>query len=60
MTPQKKAGTEQRRKAYEKPRLRVIELNAEETLQDGCKQEESGSSPGGFTCVSNNCGKAAS
>jgi hypothetical protein len=41
------------KRAYEKPRLRVIELAAEEVLGVGCKTTES--KPGGSNCWNNNC-----
>lgn len=41
---------------YEKPRLRKIELAAEEVLAVGCKLQGSGSAPlGPPPCVSNKC-----
>ena len=40
---------------YEKPRLRVIELAAEEVLGAGCKLEFSGVAPLAAPCEANNC-----
>jgi hypothetical protein len=42
--------TENKIQAYEKPRLRVIELTAEEVLAVGCKTAHGGA-PLGPTCV---------
>lgn len=41
---------------YEKPKLRVIELKAEEVLTTGCKLTSGGSAFGSIaTCVANSC-----
>lgn len=40
---------------YEKPRLRVIELAAQEVLGAGCKLEFSGVAPLAAPCEANNC-----
>ncbi len=45
------------RKTYEKPRLRTIELAAEEVLAVGCKTISSGIAPGAVSppCMIRNC-----
>jgi len=46
---------------YEKPRLRAIELAAEEVLATGCKTSASGTAfGGGPTCIIRNCAGAGS
>ncbi len=48
MKPEEK---DNRRKKWEKPEVRVIELNAEEVMANGCK-----SYSGGWARNSTNCG----
>ncbi len=43
------------RKTYEKPRLRVIELAAEEVLGVGCKTVSGGFARGAAPCVFSGC-----
>jgi len=52
-TGQKKKNTE--KKAYEKPRLRIIELAAEEVLSAGCKLASGGFAFGVTPCMGNRC-----
>jgi hypothetical protein len=40
---------------YEKPRLRTIELTAEEVLVAGCKTITGGGDPGPIACADNSC-----
>ncbi len=42
------------RKAYKKPELRRVTLNAEESLAAGCKTPATGA-PAGATCEANSC-----
>jgi len=52
---------EKKKKAkYEKPKLRVIELKAEEVMAGGCKITGGGSAVGGATCTANSCAGAGS
>jgi hypothetical protein len=46
-----------KKQAYETPRLRTIELAAEEILAVGCKAVSSGTAPGSPTppCMIRNC-----
>lgn len=46
---------EKKKRMYEKPRLRTIELAAEEVLAVGCKLDFGGNAPGGITCIENSC-----
>ncbi len=48
------------KRPYSEPRLRVIELAAEEILGVGCKISDGGKAPMGFTCTANGCAEAAS
>jgi hypothetical protein len=49
------------KRRYEKPRLRIIELVAEEVLAIGCKFIDGGTAPGSPNdCISNNCSIAGS
>jgi len=57
---QSKQDKENTKTPYEKPRLRAIELAAEEVLGIGCKLESGGFAPAGPTCISNNCTQAGS
>ena len=44
------------KKPYQKPRLRIIELAAEETLAVGCKTAIGGMAVGGLPpCLTNGC-----
>jgi len=43
------------KQAYDKPRLRVIELLAEEVLAIGCKRSGSDTAQSGNNCVSGVC-----
>jgi hypothetical protein len=47
---------------YEKPRLRKIELAAEEVLAVGCKTSQTGFAPGSNVppCMAQNCQRAGS
>ncbi len=49
-----------KRKEYQRPEVKIIELKAEETLAVGCKLADGGSASGGFTCVSNACAEPGS
>lgn len=44
-----------KRQSYEKPRMRVIELVAEEVLSVGCKLSSGPGGPIGATCTSSAC-----
>lgn len=46
---------EKTRLPYEKPRLRIIELAAEEVLAIGCKIDGGGFSVGVSPCIANSC-----
>ncbi len=48
------------RKTYEKPRLRVIELAAEEVLGVGCKSASGGFARGAAVCMFSTCAGAGS
>jgi hypothetical protein len=48
------------KRLYSEPRLKVIELAAEEILGVGCKVAEGGAAPMGFTCTAMACAEAAS
>jgi hypothetical protein len=52
-----KQNKEQPKRAYQKPRLRTIELLAEEVLAVGCKtQSAPGTNPGGaISCLGITC-----
>lgn len=41
---------------YEKPKLRIIDLAADEVLAVGCKQQYSGSARSSSPCVAVPCG----
>jgi hypothetical protein len=43
------------KRVYEKPRLRTIELAAEEVLAAGCKTESGGVNPVPPSCYLGNC-----
>jgi hypothetical protein len=45
----------QEKQAYEKPRLRIIELTAEEVLAVGCKNAPGSPGVSGSLCGSINC-----
>lgn len=45
---------------YEKPRLRVIELAAEEVLAAGCKQVSGGTAFGASPCIAGPCAGSGS
>ncbi len=47
-------SSEEKKKAYEKPRLRIIELAAEEVLAAGCKMVSGGSAPLATPCFPGN------
>ena len=49
-----KRGTQKDKKVYEKPKLRTIELRADEVLTEGCKTSASGAF-GIAPCNANNC-----
>jgi hypothetical protein len=52
--------TKQKR-AYEKPVLRVIELETDQVLIIGCKQSSGGSAPlAPINCIDNSCADAGS
>ena len=44
-----------KKKAYEKPKLRTIELAAEEVLAAGCKLVSGGFAPMAVPCMANGC-----
>ena len=46
---------EKTKKQYEKPRLRTIELAAEEVLGVGCKMASGGGGPSPPTCQASSC-----
>jgi hypothetical protein len=46
---------EEKKKTYEKPRLRIIELAAEEVLASGCKLTSGGSAFNAIPCSASNC-----
>ncbi len=46
---------EEKKKTYEKPRLRIIELAAEEVLAAGCKLTGGGFAADAVPCAANNC-----
>ena len=49
------------RRAYEKPRLRIIELETDQVLILGCKLASGGSAPlDPATCIGNFCAEAGS
>ncbi len=49
------------KRVYEKPNLRIIELETDQVLGLGCKLASSGQSPlDPVTCVGNNCLEAGS
>ena len=52
MSPEEKS---EKKQAYEKPRLRIIELAAEEVLGIGCKMSEEHYGALGARCTVNNC-----
>ena len=54
--------TEKKKKdVYQKPRLRTIELAAEEVLGVGCKLTSGGFASGAYPCFpGNNCSQAGS
>jgi len=53
---QPKQNEEKTKHPYQKPRLRIIELAAEEVLGVGCKLINGDSAPGSpFNCIGNNC-----
>lgn len=57
---QSKQGKEETKEAYQKPRLRTIELAAEEVLGVGCKLDTGGFDVGVTPCTGNLCGVAGS
>jgi hypothetical protein len=57
----KQESTELQKQPYEKPRLRVIELTAEEVLAVGCKTASSGTAPRKAPpCMVSGCAKKGS
>jgi len=46
---------ENKKKEYEKPKLRTIELAAEEVLAAGCKLVSGGFAPMAVPCMANGC-----
>ena len=49
------------KRAYEKPKLRTIDLAAEEVLATGCKLTTGGAAPlSVINCVNNNCASEGS
>ncbi|UCH92627.1 MAG: hypothetical protein JSV88_20345 [Candidatus Aminicenantes bacterium] len=49
------------KKIYEKPKLRIIELETDQVLILGCKLDSGGSAPGDpVTCIGNLCAEAGS
>ena len=58
---QSKQDKEKTKMPYEKPRLRTIELAAEEVLAVGCKLMSGGSAVGSsVNCIDNTCSLAGS
>jgi len=57
---QSKKDKEKTKKPYDKPRLRTIELTAEEVLAVGCKFVDGGDAPGPPTCEVGSCNLAGS
>lgn len=57
MEPQTK---EKMKQTYEKPKLRIIELAAEEVLGIGCKTTVLSSPGGAPPCTSSNCSQLGS
>jgi len=58
---QSKEDKKKKKRAYEKPRLRIIELAAEEVLAVGCKLTNGGFALGGVTpCIGTGCVSAGS
>jgi hypothetical protein len=52
---------EKKKRVYKKPRLRTIELAAEEVLAVGCKLASGGEAPlSEISCTANNCSGAGS
>ena len=51
---------EEKKHVYEKPRLRTIELAAEEVLGVGCKLASGGFASGAAPCPINTCALAGS
>ena len=51
---------EKGKRVYEKPRLRTIELAAEEVLGVGCKLAGGGFDFGAAPCAANNCSQLGS
>lgn len=48
------------KRSYEKPKLRVIDLAAEEVLAIGCKVSDGGMAFGASPCPANSCNQAGS
>jgi hypothetical protein len=51
---------DENKKRYEKPLLRVIDLEADQVLGAGCKLDSGGLAPGSTPCVANYCSQAGS
>jgi hypothetical protein len=48
------------KKMYEKPILRVIDLEADQVLGAGCKLDSGGTGPASTPCLANFCSAAGS
>jgi hypothetical protein len=57
----KQKNNNKNKKLYEKPGLRIIELETDQVLILGCKLASGGTAPADpITCVGNNCAEAGS
>lgn len=60
MKSKQKINKSKRKKAYEKPNLRIIEMSSEEVLATGCKLAEAGFDVEATPCIANFCTDAGS
>lgn len=60
MKDREKKNESRGRRAYTKPKLRSIDLVADQVLAVGCKLSTGGSAPAGFTCTATGCSAAGS
>jgi hypothetical protein len=56
----KQKNNTKNKKIYEKPGLRIIELETDQVLILGCKLDSGGSAPNAVPCIANYCAEAGS
>ena len=56
----KQKNNTKNKKIYEKPGLRIIELETDQVLVLGCKLDSGGTASGAVPCIANFCAEAGS